>query len=238
MKKIFKLVGMSLFILIFMTACGNQWQHHYELGMQYLSDGNYEEAIIEFEAAIKIDDKRVDAYIGQADAYIGKQDYVSAKQAIEAAISVVGNTDELQTKLTILEKMDNGYFMLQSNDIIGNLQLEDVFYKVEAKNGTDAADVELDVRLSAPKNARDISVWTWQYEDFSTEEIQNCMESANETDYSGYEITDEFPFERALGFELHDIRNNQNLNVLLIAHDENMQSIGYAVVPVEVRSFD
>lgn len=57
------------------TACGSKdtalsWQEQYDLGMRYLSDGNYEEAIIAFTAAIEINPKQADAYLGRADAYM------------------------------------------------------------------------------------------------------------------------------------------------------------------------
>ena len=39
--------------------------------MRYLSDGNYEEAILAFTAAIKIDPKCPENYIGRGAAYIG-----------------------------------------------------------------------------------------------------------------------------------------------------------------------
>lgn len=38
------------------------WQEQYDLGVRYLNDGNYEEAIIAFTAAIEIDPKKPQAY--------------------------------------------------------------------------------------------------------------------------------------------------------------------------------
>ena len=46
------------------------WQEQYDLGIRYLSEGNYEEAIIAFTAAIEIDPKRAPAYVGRGDAYV------------------------------------------------------------------------------------------------------------------------------------------------------------------------
>ena len=44
---------------------GNTWQEQYDLGVRYLAEGNYEEAIIAFTAAIEIDPNRVEAYMGR-----------------------------------------------------------------------------------------------------------------------------------------------------------------------------
>lgn len=46
------------------------WQEQYDLGLRYLSEGNYEEAIIAFTAAIEIDPKRAPAYAGRGNAYV------------------------------------------------------------------------------------------------------------------------------------------------------------------------
>lgn len=48
------------------------------MGVRYLSEGNYEEAIIAFTAAIEIDPKRPEGYSGLANTYIAMGDYDSA----------------------------------------------------------------------------------------------------------------------------------------------------------------
>ncbi len=65
---------LMLFMLLSLGACGQKaptWQEQYDLGVRYLSEGNYEEAIIAFTAAIEIDPKQALAYVGRGDAYIG-----------------------------------------------------------------------------------------------------------------------------------------------------------------------
>lgn len=46
------------------------WQEQYDLGIRYLSEGNYEEAIIAFTTAIELDPKQASAYVGRGNAYI------------------------------------------------------------------------------------------------------------------------------------------------------------------------
>jgi len=56
-----------------LSACGQKvstWQEQYDLGVRYLEEGNYEEAIIAFTTAIEIDPKRVEAYSGLANIYL------------------------------------------------------------------------------------------------------------------------------------------------------------------------
>lgn len=68
------------------------WQEQYDLGLRYLSEGNYEEAIIAFTAAIEIDPKQAPAYVGRGDAYIGlgetEENLTAAQADYEKAIEL------------------------------------------------------------------------------------------------------------------------------------------------------
>ena len=67
-----RLSGLFLVLALILSACGGQgsWQEQYDLGVRYLSEGNYEEAILAFTAAIEIDPARAEAYVGRGDAYV------------------------------------------------------------------------------------------------------------------------------------------------------------------------
>lgn len=60
----------GVFYFVFADRAENSWQEQYDLGVRYLSEGNYEEAILKFSAAIEIDPKQIPAYIGRAEAYV------------------------------------------------------------------------------------------------------------------------------------------------------------------------
>lgn len=69
MKRIF---GILLIAICFFTSCGKDivaWQEKYNLGTKYLAESNYEEAVVAFTAAIKIDPKQPTAFIGRGNAY-------------------------------------------------------------------------------------------------------------------------------------------------------------------------
>lgn len=100
---------LSVCMILSLCACGQKadvevpsnvssWQEQYDLGVRYLSDGNYEEAIIAFTVAIKIDSKRPEAYLGLADAYTGTGDLDAARKALEDGLAATGNT-EIQARL-------------------------------------------------------------------------------------------------------------------------------------------
>ena len=96
MKRILSLI-LSLCLILGLCACGGSktgnagsWQEQYDLGIRYLSEGNYEEAILAFEAAIKIDPKQVDAYISLAEAYVAQGDAEKALVILDQAEEAVG----------------------------------------------------------------------------------------------------------------------------------------------------
>lgn len=91
-----KYVALVLSLMLLLTGCGkNQtgstWQEQYDLGVRYLSEGNYEEAIIAFTAAIEIDSNRVEAYIARGDTYIAdetEENLVAALADYAAALEI------------------------------------------------------------------------------------------------------------------------------------------------------
>ena len=103
-----------LFSLV-LSGCANQtsvqeentpvlsWQEQYDLGLRYLSEGNYEEAIIAFTAAIEIDPKRAPAYAGRGDAYVlsgeTEENLTAAQADYEKAIELDESTIEAYLKL-------------------------------------------------------------------------------------------------------------------------------------------
>ena len=86
---------LTLALVLGLCACGSKapaWQEQYDLGVKYLSEGNYEEAIIAFTAAIEIDPKRAEAYVGRGGAYIGSgetaENLAAARTDYEKAIEL------------------------------------------------------------------------------------------------------------------------------------------------------
>lgn len=89
---------MSLLLVLLLCACstsgdGIKWQEQYDLGVRYLDEGNYEEAIIAFTAAIEIDPKRPEAYVGAATAYTSMGEWQLATEMLDKAESILGEND-------------------------------------------------------------------------------------------------------------------------------------------------
>ena len=117
--KQFTCVFLTIILLLTLAACQKapeadradeapDWQTQYDLGVRYLSEGKYEEAILAFEAAIEIDPKNADAYLKLAQACEQREDYAKTLQTLEAGLE---QTDDQrlreyiwQVKVSLLEK--------------------------------------------------------------------------------------------------------------------------------------
>ena len=119
MKRTVQIV-LTLVLLLGLCACGAKesaptWQEQYDLGVRYLEDGDYEEAIIAFTAAIEIDPKRAEAYVGRGDAYVlsgdsrgnlraARADYKEAIAIDTSIIEAYSMLSEVYLKLGEIEK--------------------------------------------------------------------------------------------------------------------------------------
>lgn len=94
MKKL--LLPFLLIIAVSLSACSQnqetQWQEQYDLGIRYLSEGDYEEAIIAFTTAIEIDPKMPETYLALGNLYIELGDYEAAAKILQQGVS---NTDNI-----------------------------------------------------------------------------------------------------------------------------------------------
>ena len=104
-----RIVGVILVALMLLTACSpsmeEQWQEQYDLGVRYLSEGNYEEAIIAFTAAIEIDPNRAEAYAKAAEAYEAMGDLDSARAILEQGYQATGD-ESLQPSMEETDETD------------------------------------------------------------------------------------------------------------------------------------
>ena len=81
---------LTLALVLGLCACGQNagasWQEQYDLGVKYLSEGNYEEAVIAFTAAIDIDPRWPEAYERAAEAYEALGRVEEARDLLEEAL--------------------------------------------------------------------------------------------------------------------------------------------------------
>lgn len=89
-----------IFIAVIVKKTNNQkrFDEQMNLGNRYLSEENYEAAVIAFNKAIEIDPRNVESYSKAAQAYIGMGDYEGAIQILEKGIMNTGDEGLKQEK--------------------------------------------------------------------------------------------------------------------------------------------
>ena len=121
----YMLLGVACCALLFgLVACQKQptWQEQYDLGMRYLSESNYEEAILAFTAAIEIDPKQPDAYLKTAEAYIAIGDIDSAIAALEQGYRQTQDS-QIAEQLEMLQNSRVDYSEYFSEDMISQEEI-------------------------------------------------------------------------------------------------------------------
>ena len=91
-----KLVLPLLLLFALLCGCGQaspEWQEQYDLGVRYLSEGNYEEAVLAFAAAIEIEPRRAEAYVGAARAAMALGDADAAADFLARGQEAAGESE-------------------------------------------------------------------------------------------------------------------------------------------------
>lgn len=125
MKRFF-CIFLASFLLLSLCACQKaatvepvdealDWQTQYDLGVRYLSEGNYQEAIVAFEAAIEIDPKQETIYLKYAEAYTQQGDDASALHVLARGFR------ETQSELLVQEENRIKRRILQENPAVAEL---------------------------------------------------------------------------------------------------------------------
>ena len=96
------LIATAAGIVIFNSTDTARFRKQLNLGQRYLSEMNYEEAVVAFNQAIEIDPRNVDAYLGLADAYVGLGDEEAALAALKKGYEATGD-ERLKARIDEME---------------------------------------------------------------------------------------------------------------------------------------
>lgn len=254
------------------------------MGMRYLTDGNYEEAIIAFTAAIEIDPKRAEAYVGRGDAYANYSDlsdglilaqedykkvieldptnisvylsladiyvalgqYEAGIETLKAALSVFGDNQDIQSKLSEIEAMlgteeNTGRIEIPSS-VEGTLLLSNVSVEYEASgeittylgNEDAVGGMHLTFTVTGPSEVKDVMICGWFIDDVPSqqeiEEMISMMVEIWKEDvwYPNSSVT--LPFESGQEHPVYSEDLGHTAYVLLVGLDQEMNAVGYSLV--------
>ena len=204
MKRICSLL-LTLALVLGLCACAQKaadtaaWQEQYDLGVKYLSEGNYEEAIIAFTAAIEIDPKNPLAYIGRGGAYVGSgeteenlaaalADYEKAIELDETNVDAWLGLADVYIRMGEYDKA--GEVLYQALEKTGNApSIGDKLAELESGSVSDSSG---NIRRSSHYNGSGalIGYFTYTYDSEGFRKTVTAYDAAgNQVDYGEYTRT-------------------------------------------------
>ncbi|MCD7819113.1 MAG: leucine-rich repeat domain-containing protein [Lachnospiraceae bacterium] len=91
-------IAVLLFLIGRRISTANTWQEQYDLGMQYLEDGEYEAAVVAFTTAIETEPKNAEAYEQLVQLYMQEGRLDEAKALLEQAVEgAEGDEETMET---------------------------------------------------------------------------------------------------------------------------------------------
>lgn len=96
------LISIIVGIILYNNNPSVRYKKQIELAQRYLTEGDMEQAIVAYRAAIEIDPRNPDTYDALADIYIGEEQWSAAKETLLAGVEATGATT-LTSKLEEVE---------------------------------------------------------------------------------------------------------------------------------------
>ena len=245
-KRVFSLV-LVLALALGLCACGSKaptWQEQYDLGVRYLSDGNYEEAILAFTAAIDIDPKRPEAYIGLADSYEQSGRPEQAIDILRSAIDLLGELPELLERLEALEGSASPQGDALPAQVEGSLELHDVtcvFSResdVVDMNENAVAGLEITCTVDGPDTVCAVLIAAAGPAATMQQEIDETISYMVDTwkEEGAVAAGETLPFTTTSSCPLISYDLGQTFTTILVGLDEQTNAVGYALVTVDLPS--
>lgn len=110
-------------MFVFSGGSNNKLKEQLNLGNKYMQEMDYEQAVAAYLAAIEIDDKCVDAYLGAAEAYLAMGDGESALSILIQGYELTGD-ERLEAKMgEVIELLEGNSFSEEEEQFIEEEQV-------------------------------------------------------------------------------------------------------------------
>lgn len=160
-----------------------KYSEYLDLGNKYLLEGNYEEAILAFEKAIKIDEKSTEARVGAAKGYIGINDVDNAVEHLRNAQSLDIENEKLTLEiLDIISKVDENIANDLLNKFLDKVGIANVSESFKANILENTNKKDLNTYIKQAQELYDSSIEgrdEGQYKPGSKAKLLSSIEKAN-----------------------------------------------------------
>ncbi|MCD8107942.1 MAG: tetratricopeptide repeat protein [Oscillospiraceae bacterium] len=167
MKKLLSFILAIVLTVTLFTSCAEPAEAltsiYLNLGEKYLTDLNYEEAIVYFNKVIEVEPKNARAYLGSAEAYVAMGDIESAIAILEQGIEVVDDPTELQAMLAELLGENEAEDDLPEDEVIQEEQEEEEIPEITAED------------IGAAINEASLFAWNWFWDNQHTDKTDTII---------------------------------------------------------------
>lgn len=215
----------------------NQKQYDMKIaaGQRYLDEMDYEQAVIAYQAAIKIDPRNLEAYIELSDAYLGLDDSESAARILERAVDIVtsgyegrediiGDSGAVITKLAEIRMEDKDFSEARDLYEIGKKYLPERDWESEEETLTE--------------NEREL------YQKYIVETLIPAYGTAklDKSIYDSYvwqeNMWDPSPFTGIVSIVIDDLNKDSSLDMAVVLSRADEKTGGDGTYTYSDKSFD
>ncbi len=140
MKRIISILTAVILSVVMFASCGKtveaKWQEQLDLGMRYLEEMDYDNAILAFTKAIEVDPNRSEAYVERAKLYVQRgaegdlalaaADYEKAielgEESVDIFLALASIYEELGDLERAMEVLQQGYDLTGAPELSEKLQ--------------------------------------------------------------------------------------------------------------------
>lgn len=176
---------MCAVMVLSLVACGGvskDWHEQYALGVKYVKERNYEEAVSAFNKAIEIDPKMAEAYVELAKVYVVQGNNTEAQNVLYKASEIVEDTSKIDAVLA-----ENGFDKIVT---VESEQVEDGTERLDyydEDGETEETPFEFDESLIVKSEREDRGDGSWFIIDYDENDNEIRITSYND-DGSVYSV--------------------------------------------------
>ncbi|MCD7785518.1 MAG: DUF4431 domain-containing protein [Oscillospiraceae bacterium] len=186
MKKLLSIILAIVLVTTTFTSCGMVDRafvsSYLNLGEKYLTDLDYEKAIVCFNKAIEVEPKNESAYLGAAETYVAMGDVDSAIAILEQGIAVVDDPTVLQAMLSELL----GESKAETED---EVPVDEVVQDEQEEQQEESSEITAE-DIGAAINEASIFAWNWFWDNQHTDKTDTIW-APYYGDYYTYERVSE-----------------------------------------------
>ena len=233
---------LALLLTLSLAACGEKaptWQGQYDLGQKYLTEGNYEEAILAFTAAIEIDPKRPEAYLSLADAYEASGDPDAARKTLEDGLAAT-NDPNIQARLDELSNGDSGDNSAAAIAAATELQISDFSYHYEPGGlmEGEVGTIPVSYAVTGPANVAEARLGCWWDSAPGEEDLIEAIQDSESLWQSDLAEADfhptSLPFTRGNTYGVTADELGKTMYVMVMGLDETLHVVAVTVVTIDI----